>query len=336
MAYDVKFLKGTASKYTAISVKDANTFYFTTDDNQLYLGEIKLSNAGDIAAAILRIAKNEQDITTINESLATITGEGDGSIKKAVADAKTELEGKIGDISTLNTTAKTNVVAAINELKQSIGATESGGVVSIEEGSSEDYAKVYTVKQGSATVGTINIPKDMVVSSGKVVVNPEGQTAGTYIELTLANATSDKIYVNVASLVDIYTAKAGAAEIQVAIDSSTREISATIVNGAVGTEKLAAAAVTTEKIADGNVTLIKLSTDVRASLAKADSALQASDIASGTENGSIAVKGTDVKVTGLKSAAFAETTAFDQAGAAATAKSEAIAYIDEALTWGSM
>lgn len=48
----------------------------------------------------------------------------------------------------------------------------------------------------------------MVVSSGKVVVNPEGQNEGTYLELTLSNATSDKVYINVGKLVDIYTAKA--------------------------------------------------------------------------------------------------------------------------------
>lgn len=50
--------------------------------------------------------------------------------------------------------------------------------------------------------------------------------------------------------------------------------------------------------------------------AKADTALQASDIASGTANGTIAVKGVDVSVTGLGTAAFAASTAFDAAGAA--------------------
>lgn len=336
MAYNVKFLKGLAANYASISVKDVNTFYFTTDDNQLYLGSVKLSNASEIAAAVERIAQNEQDIITINESLATITGEGEGSIKKAVADAKTELEGKIGDISTLTTTSKTTLVGAINELKNSIGQTESGGIVTIEEGTSVDYAKVYTVKQGASTIGTINIPKDMVVSSGAVVVNPEGQTAGTYIELTLANATNDKIYVNVASLVDIYTAQASAAEIQIDINSNTREISATIVNGSVATEKLADGAVTTVKIADGNVTLDKLGSGVKDSLAKADSALQSIDIASGTANGTIAVKGTDVAVTGLKSAAYQESAAFETAGAAAQVKTEVVEYIDKALTWGTI
>ena len=37
----------------------------------------------------------------------------------------------------------------------------------------------------------------MVVKSGAVETNPTGQPAGTYLVLTLANATEDKIYINV-------------------------------------------------------------------------------------------------------------------------------------------
>lgn len=59
-----------------------------------------------------------------------------------------------------------------------------------------------------------------------------------------------------------------------------------------------------------------------------NAALQAADIASGTANGTISVKGTDVAVTGLGSAAYTASTAYDAAGSAATAKSEAIAYVD--------
>ena len=188
----------------------------------------------------------------------------------------------------------------------------------------------------------------MVVQSGKVVTNPAGQTAGTYIELTLANATSDKIYVNVGTLVDIYTAQAGATQIQLAIDSSSREISATIVDGGVDTDALAAEAVTagkiaagavgeakiaanavvTAKIKDKNVTLAKLEQSVQDSLAKADSALQAADITTGSTQGTIAVEGTDVKVNGLKSAAYTDSTAYDAAGSAGTAEANAKKYTD--------
>ena len=101
----------------------------------------------------------------------------------------------------------------------------------------------------------------MVVQSGTVEVNPEGQPEGTYMVLTLANATNDKLYINVGSLVDIYTVEAKAAQVQLAIDPATRAISATIVAGSIGTAELADNAIVTAKIADGNVTKAKLSVE---------------------------------------------------------------------------
>lgn len=339
MAYNVKFLKGTAAEYTSAS-KNSTTFYYTTDDAQLYLGEIKLSNGSDLAAAIERIAKNEGDIKTINTTLTTIQGDEsvEGSVKNLIKAAKdaldqriTNVDTKVGSLENLSTTDKDNIVDAINEVLAAVGTGGTASVVTLSESSSEDYAKVYTLKQGTTTVGTINIPKDMVVSSGTVEVNPAGQPAGTYIVLTLANATNDKLYINVGNLVDIYKAKAEAAQVQVAIDSETREISASIVAGSIGTTELTDLAVTTAKIAEGNVTKSKLSAEVQTSLGLADNAVQS--VAAGTTNGTISVDGTEVSVAGLKSAAFAEASAFDAAGTAETKANAALAsaksYADE-------
>lgn len=183
----------------------------------------------------------------------------------------------IGTLDNLETTAKNDLVVAINEVRNAVSAGGTAAAITMTEQTTdlgEGVAKAYVLKQGDNTVGTINIPKDMVVQSGEVVTNPEGQASGTYIKLTLANATNDVIYVNVGTLVDIYKAKANAAQVQVAIDSATREISATIVAGSVTATELAADAVVTAKIADGNVTKAKLSAEIQASLDKADGAAQ--------------------------------------------------------------
>lgn len=330
----VKFLKGLASAYASLTNKNADTFYYTTDDSQLYLGSIRLSNTNEIVAAVERIAQNEADIVTINTTLTKIQGDAsvEGSIKKAVADAKAELEGKIGNLEALNTTNKATLVEAINEVLTAVGAGGTAAAVTMTTNDTEDYAASYTLKQGSNTIGTINVPKDMVVKSGTVEVNPEGKEEGTYIVLTLANAAEDKIYVNVGTLVDIYKAEETAAQVQIAIDADTREISATIVAGSITDTELAQNAVTTAKIADGNVTKAKLSTEVQASLNKADNAIQV--IAEGSTNGTIAVDGVDVAITGLKSAAYAEAEAFDAAGSAAAVESAAntkIANVEETL-----
>ena len=179
----------------------------------------------------------------------------------------------IGDITKLNTTAKTDVVAAINEVKSSVG--EAVGAITIETTNTTDGAlKSYTVKQGDTVIGVIDIPKDLVVSEGSVVIDPEGQVTGTYIKLVVANQDTP-LYINVGTLVDIYKAKENATQIQLSINSSTREISATIVNGSVGTNELADNAITTAKIANANVTLSKLAVDVMNAFDSAGSATAA-------------------------------------------------------------
>ena len=232
----------------------ANTTYLDLAGLQEYDKKIKAKVAAD-------------DATTL------------ASAKSAVTEAKNAVDAKIGTLDDLTMTNKTDLVVALNEVAASVEAGGTGSVVKIStETTTEGYAKSYTFTQGSAKLGVIDIPKDMVVSSGTVEKDPKGQTAGTYLVLTLANATNDKVYINVGTLVDIYTAKAEATQIQLVIDSTTREISATIVAGSVTATELAADAVVTAKIADGNVTKAKLSTEVQTSLGKADTAIQEADL----------------------------------------------------------
>lgn len=335
MAYNVKFLKGTAAQYATLTTKDSNTFYYI-DDKNLYLGSIKISNAEDLAAAITRIAANETNIgnltaltttqkaslvVAINElkaEIAALTGGDTGGISEMIEKAT----GKLSELTTEN---KANLVAAINELDAAIDTNAKAATISIDsKTTTTGMLKSYTVKQGSKQIGVIDIPKDMVVKSGEVVVNPEGQTAGTYIVLTLANATEDKIYVNVGRLVDIYTVQAEASKVQLAINPSTREISANIISGSIAAADLAANAVTTNKIADKNVTKTKLADDVQTSLRKADSAVQS--VTESTVNGSILVDGAEVAVHGLGSAAYANAEDFDATGSATSALNSAKAY----------
>lgn len=85
---------------------------------------------------------------------------------------------------------------------------------------STDYAAVYHLQKDGTNVGeAINIPKDMVVESGKVVWGSytdgvftpatDKKNATPYIELTLANSTANKIYIAVADLVNEHNAGTG-------------------------------------------------------------------------------------------------------------------------------
>lgn len=180
------------------------------------------------------------------------------------------------DIKLANTTdnyqAGTTVDSVISALDTRLSEEESASIVTVTPTTDSNYAQVYTIKQGAKEVGKINIPKDKVVESGEIVVNPEGQAAGTYIKLGLQNVETP-LYINVGDLVDVYTVQGSAAQVQVAI-SDTNVISATIVAGSISATELATDAVVTAKIKNGNVTKEKLDSSVQTSLGKADTAYQ--------------------------------------------------------------
>lgn len=94
-----------------------------------------------------------------------------------------------------------------------------------KDATSTGYAAVYHLTKDGVNVGeAINIPKDLFVESGEIVENPAGQPEGKYLKLVLQNQT-DPVYINVADLVDAYTAGDG-----ITI-SGTNEVSAKVVAG---------------------------------------------------------------------------------------------------------
>nr|DAO00741.1 MAG TPA: hypothetical protein [Caudoviricetes sp.] len=173
----------------------------------------------------------------------------------AIAEAKkagTDAMAKIGTIPEGATA--TTAIGYVDEKIAAIPA-QTDYTVTCNATTPEGYAKRYTLSQCGSQIVSIDIPSDMVVSSGKVVENPAGQTAGTYIELTLANATKDKIYINVGDLIEYVTgAEAADGIITTAVDSNH---------------------VLTATIGDGKITKAKLADAVQTSLGKADTALQA-------------------------------------------------------------
>ena len=241
-------------------------------------------------------------VNTLDGTLAAVAKSGDA--------ADVTYDGTTSGLSA------TDVQGAID----AVAAASAGGVgsktvyVTETAGSTLDpFSKRYGIYQGASGSSSspvageklvdIDIPKDMVVESGTVgtVTTADVPYAGArvgdkYIDLVIANASSDHIYIPANSLVDVYTAQQSATQIQLAIDGNN-VISATVVAGSIGATELASDAVTTAKIVDGNVTLAKLATAVQTSLGLADTAVQS--VAEGATAGTIAVDGTDVAVHGL-------------------------------------
>lgn len=173
------------------------------------------------------------------------------------------------------------------------------------------YLATYQLKKDGTAVGDkINIPKDYLVKSAEVKTStgtgdPSGFPQGTkYIDFTIntydtqsGSGTESHIYLDVADLVDVYKSGSGDTDAVKIVVSDDNKISATV----------------TAK----GITLSMLEDDVQTSLSAADSALQEADITTGATNGTIKVKDGEVKVAGLGSAAYTESSAYDASGSAA-------------------
>jgi len=203
-------------------------------------------------------------VATGDVNVLTGVTEADGKLSAATATTLKKLAstGAAEDVTIADAGdyfTATNVEGALTELAEaSAGGVASKTVYLQDESAGQsDYAKVYKLYQGAnapdaqtdpaALIGTINIPKDLVVQSGSVVeiffneadntlhegslagpdvtalIIPEGQTAtaanaGKYIKLTIQNQTNP-LYIAVKDLVDVYTGGT-TAEAVVSIDAS--------------------------------------------------------------------------------------------------------------------
>ena len=269
---------GTLYTYTgpACDLNDGADF-----DGSLVAGKIPAENwkvqGGDTQAQVGNLAdkvtkletatnKNAEDIKTVKATAdkavvanGAITAATDFSVVKY--DAKGLVtEGKV------LTAAEVPGLSALETKVNKIG-------VAAKETANAGYLKSYTFTGPDGTPIDIDIPKDLVVTKGEIV--KEGKD--TFIQLTIANQVAP-VKINVKDLVDVYTAQANAAQVQLAI-SGTNEISATIKPGSIAKTDLTSA--------------------VQGSLDKADAAAPQSAL--DAANAEIAKIKTDVAAHGVKS-----------------------------------
>lgn len=262
---------GATSAASVVSLLDGNTAYV----------DLQVETAAD-GHKIYKLGLKMVDLADATESN---TGVADAY------DVKSYVDSAIDGIEAIIEDNEEVVAAALNELKVTADDHESR-ISAIEDevgpdGLIKDYTvtvtpstpadssnilKTYTFTQLGETIGTIDIPKDLVVTEGKTVEvvydetaqhyydevadpthqNPidallnldaqqsAGYAAGTYVRLSIANQV-DPIYIKVTDLVDVYTGDAtDTRDIVVSVDPATNVISAAI--GA--NSELAAALVT--------------------------------------------------------------------------------------------
>ena len=259
--------------------------------------------SGDLAADVLTLQGQVADLISKVGTAAQGESTPATGLYALIDEVKALAEGKVASVGATDTSVVVGGTATAPTIKVQISkdsdnalslATDGLKVVVpdvthpeysiVEDKTSADYSAVYHLTKDGVNVGAaINIPKDMVVKSGTVETNPEGKPVGTYLVLTLANATEDKIYINVGDLIEYVTAGDSPDGMVIVSISDDHKVTATLGNASITEAKLAKAV--TDK------------------LAKAVSAVQS--VTTSTTNGNISVDGTDVPVHGLQDAAYA-------------------------------
>ena len=267
MANNVKFLSGTYAKYSALASKNADTLYFLSN-GQLFKGEVSYSDQIVVVSALpstlvagkVYVNTTDKSVTYYDGTSSTVvvpatvgtigdsTPDTDLANVKAIKDFVAAEIAKIPAAKDYTVTITDETAGTGEKTKQTIkqgkagSETEVGTIVvpdlkmEVKATPNDGYLKTYQFTYGAGSAFEIDIPKDLVVTAGEVIVvdnsNPiSGLTDGTYLKLTIANQT-EPVYINTNSLVDVYTGKTVTDGVSVSV-SASNEISATLVGKAV-------------------------------------------------------------------------------------------------------
>ena len=250
-----------------------------------------------------RLTAVEAKATANETAIGVINGTGAGSISKALEDAKAYTD-----------TAKTTLQGEID--KKATKATTLAGY-----GIADAYTKDETnTAIQTAVAGAHHLKRQIVTALPDVseanedtiymVGTGAGSETSSYKEYMLVNGKFELVGDSKVDLTD-YATKAYA-------DGKAND--ALTAAKADSLEKIQALDKADTAVADNYVSAVS-QTDGVITVTRVE--LPVKSVAEGTANGTIAVNGKDVKVHGLGSAAYAETGAFEVAGAAAKAQAAA-------------
>ena len=210
--------------YAPISVTSAETRldaieadYLTSTDKAELNNAITAETAAREAALTAETAAREAAVKAVADNLTAETAAREAAVK-TVADnltaetaaresADSALSGRLGSLEAISgqshTHANKDVLDGITKDKvDAWDAIAEGGTVTLNtnETATPGYLKTYEIFQGGNSIGKIDIPKDLVVTSGQVI-EKEG---AKYLSLKIANQDAP-VDIAVADLAHVYT-----------------------------------------------------------------------------------------------------------------------------------
>lgn len=229
--------------------------------------ELSAPDFGDIAANVKMLNKSQVE-TYLDNLCSDLNTALDGKVDSvAAADASVTVTGGKSAVVGVQISAATgNLLELANDGLKVIAPAAAEYTCEKLTTAETGFSASYAIKKDGVQVGaTINIPKDMVVSSGTVETKSTSGAwgeAGTYLVLTLANATSDTVYINVGDLIEYVTSGSQTGDQVVIAVSSDHKVTATISAGTITATELSsgvnadiakgvAAKTATEGILDG-------------------------------------------------------------------------------------
>lgn len=299
------------------------------------------------------------DITTIKGQITTINGEGEGSIKKALSDAKAYTDSvasgkadvehthEIDDVTGLQTAldgkanaTHTHTTAQVDGLDAALAGKADKSTTLAGYGIGDAYTKGQTDSAIAAAVAAAPHLKRTIVEelpdAGEADENTiymvgtgAGSEDSAYEEYMVINGVFERIGTSDVDLTNYatkeYADQAKVDAISTAAIDATQKANAAEQNAKTYADGLIAGLDVEDSAQSGKYVSAVAEVDGKIQVTRADLPAAAT-LVEGTENGTVKFNGTDVPVHGLGSAAYTEASAYETAGAAAAA----VAALDKA------
>ena len=174
--------------------------------------EMENASGGTSSYTILDVDGNAADVQKLKEEIAAINLViGDGISGTTLTAAINDVNARLGE----GFTEENTVAKALSDLRTELVSALTISL-NVAGTPTSDYLKTYILSQGTNEIGRIDIPKDLVVTSGSLVhgtwtddtFTEDLEGPDTALKLIIANQEKP-VYINTKDLVDYYTAGNG-------------------------------------------------------------------------------------------------------------------------------